>query len=73
MTPDDFKAWRKAMGFTQKEAGEVLGITKWAVENYERGSRREDDRPVIIPRSIALACSAVFLGLEPWRLEINQK
>lgn len=73
MTPDEFKAWRKAMGFTQKEAGDVLGITKWAVENYERGWRREDDRPVIIPRSIALACSAVFVGLEPWRLGINPK
>jgi transcriptional regulator with XRE-family HTH domain len=52
MTPEEFKAWRQAVGFSQTEAAEALGISRGSVENYERGSRREDARPVEIPGSI---------------------
>ncbi|RWF41603.1 MAG: XRE family transcriptional regulator [Mesorhizobium sp.] len=52
MTPEEFKAWRLASGFSQTEAAEALGISRGSVENYERGSRREDARPVEIPGSI---------------------
>ncbi|WP_091918270.1 helix-turn-helix transcriptional regulator [Mesorhizobium sp. YR577] len=71
MTPEDFKAWRKTMGFTQKDAGAALGITKWAIENYERGVRRDDGRPVVIPKTVALACSAIACRLEPWRADFS--
>ncbi|MCM2293049.1 helix-turn-helix transcriptional regulator [Allorhizobium sp. BGMRC 0089] len=54
------------MNLTQTQAAERLGISRGTVENYERGSRREDDRPVIIPLSIALACSALVMGLKPY-------
>ncbi len=66
MTSDDFKAWRKEMGFTQPQAAEALGISRQSVENYERGSRREDERPVVIPKSIALACTAILHKMNPW-------
>ena len=52
MTPDDFKAWRKSMDWSQGEAADALGISRGSVENYERGSRREDGRPVEIPGSV---------------------
>jgi len=73
MTPDEFKAWRKEMGFTQKEAATALGITNWAIENYERGTRRDDGRPVVIPRAVALACKAIFYGLEPWQPDLPER
>ena len=66
MTPDDFKAWREAMGFNQSEAAAALGVSTGTVVNYEAGKRREDGRPVRIPLSIALACSALFHRLKPW-------
>jgi DNA-binding XRE family transcriptional regulator len=66
MTPDDFKAWRKLMDFSQSEAAEAIGVSRGSVENYERGSRREDGRAVEIPLTVALACAAVFRKLEPW-------
>lgn len=66
MTPDDFKAWRKAMGFTQTEAADALGISRGSVELYELGKRRDDGRQVSIPKTVALACSAVTGGLKPW-------
>lgn len=66
MTADEFKEWRKVMGLSQAKAAEALGISKPTVENYERGSRREDSRPVVIPLNIALACSALFHRLGPW-------
>jgi len=67
MTPDDFKAWRKAMGWNQTEAAEALGLSLGTIGNYERGSRREDGRPAPVPRTVALACAAVAAGLRPWR------
>lgn len=66
MSPDDFKRWRDAMGFTMAEAAEALGISRGSIENYERGTRREDDRPVAIPKNVALACAALFHRLKPW-------
>jgi len=66
MNPDDFKAWRQAMGLSQQKAAEVLGISKSSVELYEAGKRRDDGRPVEIPKTVALACAAVAKGLAPW-------
>jgi transcriptional regulator with XRE-family HTH domain len=66
MTPDEFKSWREQMGLSQIAAAEALGLSKGSVENYERGTRREDSRPVEIPRTVALACSALFHRLKAW-------
>jgi len=65
MNKENFKTWRKEMGFTQKQAADALGINSQSVFNYERGARVEDGRAVIIPRPIALACAAIRAGLEP--------
>ncbi|KZL18161.1 hypothetical protein PsAD37_03916 [Pseudovibrio sp. Ad37] len=67
MTPESFKAWRKANGFrSRRAAAEALGISEGSVLNYETGHRREDPtRLVVIPRHIALACAAISAGLEP--------
>lgn len=67
MTADDFKAWRKAMNLSQAKAAEALGVSKPTIENYERGRRREDGRPVEIPKTVALACAALAYGLPAWR------
>lgn len=66
MSPEQFKEWRKRMAFNQTEAATALGISKSSIELYERGSRRDDNREVIIPRTVALACSAVLAGLTPY-------
>ncbi len=66
MTPEQFKHWRKGMNFTQKQAADELGLSKATVENYDKGSRREDGRQVIIPRTVALACAALKHNLTPW-------
>ena len=58
MTPDEFKAWREAQGFTQHQAAEELGISISAVANYEHGVRRGEGEPAIIPRAIEKACGA---------------
>lgn len=71
MKPDDFKAWRTVMGISQAGAAEALGLSKSTIENYERGTRREDDRPVTIPLSVALACSAIYHRLDPWQPKLH--
>src|ERR1700681_3981287 len=45
----DFKKWRKKLGINQVEAGEVLGLSRGAVQNWEN-----EIRPV--PRAVELAC-----------------
>jgi len=65
MSPDEFKAWRKAMGQTQLTAAEILGVSRGTIDLYERGARREDGRAVEIPLSIAIACFA-------WQNWINE-
>ena len=66
MTPEQFKAWRKQRGQTQTEAAASLGISKGSIELYEAGRRRDDDRPVVIPKTVELACAALALGIETY-------
>src|SRR5882757_3498695 len=49
----DFKKWRKRLGINQVEAGEVLGLSRAAVQYWE-----SDIRPV--PRAVELACSELL-------------
>ena len=45
----DFKKWRKKLGINQVAAGEMLGLSRGAVQNWEN-----EIRPV--PRAAQLAC-----------------
>jgi DNA-binding XRE family transcriptional regulator len=64
MTNQEIKLWRDAMDMTQEQAAAALGVTKRGYQLYEAG-HRPDGRPVVIPRSIALACAAIQAGLDP--------
>ena len=59
MTPDDLRAWRQAMGLSQRAAAAALGVSSVAVERWERDIIRIDLRT-------ALACAALHAGLAPW-------
>ena len=61
MLPKELKDWRLRMGLTQEAAADELGVSLTTMELYERGSRRDSDQPVTIPRSIELACAALAL------------
>lgn len=65
MTPQEFKNWRKDMGFTQKQAAARLGVTSLSIENWERGIRR-DGKPAPISLAVAYACTAIYHRLKPW-------
>jgi transcriptional regulator with XRE-family HTH domain len=66
MTPEQFKAWRKHVGLSQAKAAEALGIGISTIDLYERGARREDNREVVIPKAIELACAAIALGIKSY-------
>lgn len=61
MSSAQFRAWRKEMGFRQKEAAEVLGLKKRMIQYYEKGER--DGKRVSIPKTVRLACYAVMQGI----------
>ena len=61
MSPVEFRTWRKAMGFKQKEAADVLGLKKRMIQYYEKGER--DGKNVEIPKTVRLACYAVMQGV----------
>jgi transcriptional regulator with XRE-family HTH domain len=58
MTPQEFKAWRKSMGFTQVQAAAALDMSRVMIGLYECGHRRDGTRPAVtIPRVVELACA----------------
>ncbi len=61
MKPSQFRAWRKSMGYKQKEAAAHLGLKKRMIQYYEKGDR--DGHPVDIPKSVRLACYALSRGI----------
>lgn len=67
MIPAAFRTWRKSLGFNQREAAEALGVSVASVMLYEAGRRRDGDRrAVTIPKTVALACAAVALGIREY-------
>ncbi len=61
MTSNHFKAWRKALGLSQKKAADALGLKNRIVQYYEKGER--DGEKVKIPKHVRLACYALSLGV----------
>ncbi|GGD39818.1 helix-turn-helix domain-containing protein [Aureimonas glaciei] len=64
MQPDDFRSWRKALGWKQKDAAEKLGLKKRVIQYYEKGDR--DGKTIEIPKTVELACLALTLGFESY-------
>jgi transcriptional regulator with XRE-family HTH domain len=58
LTGEDFKIFRTSRGLTQQELGDWLGITKQAVQMYEKRG---------VDRLQALALAALDRGLKPWK------
>ncbi len=64
MESGDFKKWRKALGLSQKDAANLLGLKRRMIQYYEKGER--DGEKVKIPRSVRLACYAIAQGVEDY-------
>jgi transcriptional regulator with XRE-family HTH domain len=63
MTPEAFVATRKRLRLTQQGLADALGIRKSSILLYERGSRRDDGRPLEIPKTVRLALAALCEGI----------
>ena len=63
MTPSDLSAWRNRMGYSQRAAAAALGVQLPAYQEWERGARFRDGRPVVIDRRTELACAALAAGI----------
>jgi DNA-binding XRE family transcriptional regulator len=64
MKPSEFKAWRKLMKMTQKDAASALGLKSRIIQYYEKGERNGEK--FAIPKAIELACYALTLGVESY-------
>lgn len=49
MNAADFKSWRKALRYTQPEAGQELGVNRSTIQNWEAGVTP-------VPQAVDLAC-----------------
>ncbi|HEX3675450.1 MAG TPA: helix-turn-helix transcriptional regulator [Rhizomicrobium sp.] len=65
MRPSEFKRWRKGLKYSQKDAAHALGLKRRVVQYYEKGER--DGEPVKIPKTVRLACYALWKGVEDWK------
>jgi|APFEC2959095171_1045051.scaffolds.fasta_scaffold05081_2 transcriptional regulator with XRE-family HTH domain len=61
MAPEQFRAWRKALGLKQRDAADRLGLKKRMIQYYEKGKR--DGKSVVIPKTVRLACAALAHGV----------
>jgi transcriptional regulator with XRE-family HTH domain len=52
--------WRERLGYSQREACEVLGCSRDAWRRWETGKQKP------IPRYIGLAMAALALGMKPY-------
>ena len=64
MKPAEFKAWRKMLKLTQKDAAQKLGLKSRIIQYYEKGERNGE--PFEIPKAIELACYAITLGVDQY-------
>ena len=64
MPPERFKAWRKSLGLSQKEAAEALGLKRRIVQYYEKGQR--EGSHVAVPKTVRLACYALLQGCDDY-------
>ena len=59
MTPQELIELRRRFHWSQLEAAKALGCSPKSIQNWERGINE-------IPKSIALAASAVVMNLPPY-------
>lgn len=64
MPPERFKAWRKSLGMSQKEAAAALGLKRRIVQYYEKGVR--DGTEIEVPKTVRLACYALSQGCDDY-------
>ena len=64
MSPAQLTEWRQRLNLNRVEAAAALGVSRNALAWWEAGHLGGKPRP--IPRHIALACSAVAMGLPPY-------
>ncbi len=55
MTP--FRAWRKRLGMSQREAAEALGYSWTQVQKFDSGTVKP-------PKAVRLAMAAISLGIK---------
>lgn len=67
LTGQMIKDLRERLGCTQAELAEKLGAAEGTIRNYEKGSRVDKkDGPVVIPKLLDWALSAIYSGLKPF-------
>ena len=59
MTPEEFRAMRHALGLTQTEFGNELGLGMRAIRRYELGERKIPGPVILLARRIAAERAAL--------------
>lgn len=69
MTTEQLKEWQDHMELSSQDAADALDLHLNTFLNYRRGYRsmaQGEERPVPIPKTVALACGAVVLNLHDY-------
>jgi hypothetical protein len=64
MKPEQLRAWRKWMRWSQRNAAEALGISRGSIHLYELPCENPSALP--IPRPVELACYALARGIRSY-------
>lgn len=63
-----FARWRAALGYTQPEAAEALGVGVTTVKQYEAGHHLSTGKPMSPPEPVRRLMRAIANGIrvDPW-------
>ncbi len=64
MTRQQLLAFRKSKNWNLEKAANEIGISTASLRIYEKGERKDRDKPVVIPKPIAWACAAINAGIK---------
>ena len=67
MTTTDFRAWHQVMGYTYDTGAAALGVSRGTYADWLAGRSRTTGKPIMIKRTVALACAALAAGVDAWR------
>jgi transcriptional regulator with XRE-family HTH domain len=73
MTPAELIAWRKQHGFSQEDAGNMLGVARRTYLHYERGDTRGGYKQPTVPRLVELAIKGLDAELRIVKYRMGQR
>ncbi len=73
MTPEEVRAVRRALGWSQRRLGEELGVSRFAVCHWEAGRRHPRNRHVVTMRELVMQENITSVSANEGKVILNRQ